>query len=366
MAYIHNKGNPSSDIWVIVNRPLPNDIDRKYVFSSGIGYVFDKMMKEAGLGDYFVTCYCPDTDSPNAYRNIDGELNSYRPSIILAIDTASAKLCTELVPKRQGKNYDPDVDSEISKYCGSLLRSQYLSYPHYVMPLLSPSTIVQQYKLREQVLLDLCKAKHEIEYVKKHGNLQPLPIRKLEYNFADFDELLYIIDSFVNSEYISTDIETIYPKSDSKYYGQTPGVPVVIGLAPSKDFGISFDMFREKVCETRRLWQSLDRVFRNTKIIGQNFFNFDSYYLEALGFEFDYESIYDTLIRHHVLWPELPHSLQYMTRQYTREPYYKDEGQGWSPKNMEGLKRYNCLDATVTYEVFEGEEQEFDDRPHLR
>jgi hypothetical protein len=54
-----------------------------------------------------------------------------------------------------------------------------------------------------------------------------------------------------------------------------------------------------------------------------------------------------------------------MTRQYTREPYYKDEGHGWSFKDMRKLKRYNALDVTVTYEVYLAQEQEFKERPHL-
>lgn len=364
--YIHNKGNPDSPVWVITNRPLSSDADRKYMFSGPMGYVWDKMMAEAGIDDYFVTCYQPDISNPSAYRNIDGDLRQYQPRLILPLDAAGARLCPELTPKRQGKNFNPDTDSEISKYCGSLLTSPYLKYPHYVMPLLGPQIIVQMYKLRDQVLLDLAKARSEVEYFKANGYLEALPSRNLHYNFSSIDELIYVIDSFAQADRISVDIETIYPKVDSQFYGKTPGLPIVIGLASSKDYGISFDAFRESKPETRRLWRSLDNLFRNSRFIGQNFFNFDLYYFETLGFQIDYEGIDDTLIRHHVLWPELPHSLQYMTRQYTREPYYKDEGQGWSPKNMDGLKRYNALDVTVTYEVWEAQEEEFNDRPYLR
>lgn len=367
MTYIHNKGNPSSDVWVIVNRPLPNDIDRKYIFSSGLGYVWHKMMEEVGLGEnYYVTCYTPDLANPSAYRNIDGELANYQPKIIIPLDAAGTRLCPEVVKKRRSKNYNAETDSDVSKYCGSLLRSPYLKYPHYVMPLVGPFVISQMYKLRDQVLLDLCKAKHELDYAKTNGILQPLPARNLVTDFSCFDELLYVIDSFANYPRISVDIETIYPKTKSAYYGQTPGVPIVIGLAPSKDYGISFDVFRESKSETRRLWRSMDTLFRNTKIIGQNVFNFDLYFLEALGFQINYENIDDTLIRHHVLWPELPHSLQYMTRQYTREPYYKDEGKDWNGKNLQGLKRYNALDVTVTFEVYEAQEEELNERSYLK
>lgn len=364
MPYIHSKGSPDCDVWVLVNRPLPGDTTRNYVFSSGLGYVFDKMMEEVGITNYHVTCYFPDTDNPNAASNIVGKLNQYRPKIVIPLDACGSTLCNELIPRRQSKNYNPELDSEIEKYCGSLLISPDLKYPHYVIPLLGPARIAQLYKLRDQVLLDLCKAKHELDYAKTNGTLQPLPSRRLVTNFSCFDELLWTIDGFRNHEKISVDIETIYPKIDSKYYGKTPGLPVVVGLAPSKDYGISFDVFRESIPETRRLWQALDNLLRNTTIIGQNFYNFDMYYFESLGFQLG--EIHDTLVRHHVLWPELPHSLQHMTRQYTREPYYKDEGQGWSLKNMDGLRRYNCLDVTVTYEVYEAQEEEFDERPYLR
>ena len=86
---------------------------------------------------------------------------------------------------------------------------------------------------------------------------------------------------------------------------------------------------------------------------------------ESLGFNISLEKVQDTLLRHHILWPELSHKLQFMTRQYTREPYYKDEGHGWSVKYMDRLRRYNCLDVCVTYEIYEAQEQEFKERPHL-
>jgi hypothetical protein len=59
------------------------------------------------------------------------------------------------------------------------------------------------------------------------------------------------------------------------------------------------------------------------------------------------------MVAHHVLWPELPHKLEFLAMQYTREPYYKDEGRKWRPSEGKAkLMRYNCKDATVTYEVF--------------
>jgi len=100
--------------------------------------------------------------------------------------------------------------------------------------------------------------------------------------------------------------------------------------------------------------------------LGQNFFNFDLFRYEALGFDIPTKNCQDTLIRHHILWPELPHKLQFLTRQYTRQPYYKDEGKMWNMKDMRQLRRYNCLDVCVTMEVYLQQELEFNERPYLK
>ena len=55
----------------------------------------------------------------------------------------------------------------------------------------------------------------------------------------------------------------------------------------------------------------------------------------------------------------MEHSLQFQTLQYTREPYYKDEGKTFSPKNKTGLLKYGGKDVCVTYEIFLEQEKEF-------
>jgi DNA polymerase I-like protein with 3'-5' exonuclease and polymerase domains len=71
---------------------------------------------------------------------------------------------------------------------------------------------------------------------------------------------------------------------------------------------------------------------------------------------------WDTMVAQHVLAPELPRSLEYLTSVLTREPYYKTEGRGnipgdtksWSLKaNKEALYVYNAKDTCCTFEVYE-------------
>jgi uracil-DNA glycosylase family 4 len=71
---------------------------------------------------------------------------------------------------------------------------------------------------------------------------------------------------------------------------------------------------------------------------------------------------HDTFAMQHVLEPELPKSLDFLTSILTREPYYKQEGRGeipedtkiWSEKvNKKDLYIYNNKDTAVTFEIAE-------------
>jgi hypothetical protein len=214
--------------------------------------------------------------------------------------------------------------------------------------------------------IDLGKISDEIAFYRKHGMIQPLRSRKLIFHDMEDDEVLTYLESFRDSEYLSLDIESVYPRKGSAYYKLHPGYPITLGIAPSAELGISFNLFRKTPAGSAAVWKKLDKIQSEAKIIGQNFFNFDALFLSALGFSMCPERFYDTLLRSHILWPELPRRLDFLTRQYTRQPFYKDSGKQWSTKDMSGLRKYNCLDVCCTYEVFEAQEAEFKQRPHLK
>src|ERR1700684_1365359 len=121
--YIHSKGSPSSSVWVIVDRPLSGDIDKGYLYSAPMGYVFDRMMQDAGIPDYYVTCRRPDVDSVNSLANVEGAINQYKPPIIITLGAVGKWFIKEMNPKFKKAKYSEDQDSEISKYAGSLCTS---------------------------------------------------------------------------------------------------------------------------------------------------------------------------------------------------------------------------------------------------
>jgi hypothetical protein len=331
------------------------------MFSGGAGYAFDRMMQDAGIPDYYVIARRPDTDNPDYVQGIPDALMRNRPPFIIPLGAAGQHLCKELEKSTRDKSYK----TPLSKYIGSLLSSNRLTYDNYTMPLHGVDTYIADWSERTiSTYFDLQKLREEYNFWKKHGVLQPLPFRQLIYQDQSLQALLGFFSRFARSKLLSVDIETCYPKKDSVFYPH-PGYTLTVGIADSSSFGISFNLFREDVNETKILWRALADLLYSVPQLGQNYFNFDQNHLSMLGFHIPIKRCQDTLIRHHILWPELPHKLQFQTRQYTREVYYKDDGHRWSLKSMDMLRRYNALDVTVTYEVYDQQESEFKMRPHL-
>lgn len=358
---IHNRGNPHAQTWVVCERPFPGDAAKGFLYSSPSGYVFDKMMHDAGIHDYYLTCRFNDLEDRYCATIVENDLNHYKPPTVITLGDTGKHFCPELRSKPKKGN---EERAELDKYAGSLLTSSLLRYEHFILPTYGPDKIIQDWSLRDIVVsLDLGKVTSELFNLRRTGRLKPLPNPQLEYNLS-FNETIAYLKFFETSKLLSVDIETVYPNKKSAYWPH-PGYPITIGIANSSALGISFNLFWEDPEQNLMLWRQLDATLRGKSILGQNFYNFDFPRLVSLGYDIDLDMVQDTMIRHHVLWPELPHKLQFLTRQYTRQPYYKDEGHKWNLKDMSSLRRYNCLDVVVTYEVYEKQFEEFKERSYL-
>ena len=365
---MNNRGNISSKLWLLQNFSEVKEADKTSgeLFSGTSGYHFNKMLEEAALpvGDIF---YCVNSDT-QATLDL---MNLYRPAIILLCGAQTTKeFCPEVANKK--KPFEVSLD----KQAGSLLQNSKINYPHYCVPIWPVDKIYQDWAYRDiYINLDLGHAKDELQYFIRYGKLQELP----SYNFLvepSFTELRdYFFDKLFKSRQVSAgDIETIGHQIRAKKLNKLsnpnllghPGYPYVMGLANSRTEAVSFSLWDYTIEQLVQVWRWLDALFKSTTLIGQNFFNFDLIWLEALGFRLQTAKLQDTYIRQHILWPELPRSLQFMVKQYTRCPYYKDEGKHWSPKQKKSYMRYNALDCVNTYEVFLKQEEEFNERPQLR
>jgi|SRR5580765_1229292 len=376
---IRDYGDINNPLWVVTKEPYAKDAENGYIYSGGYGYSFKKTWKLSGAPDPFITCVNPelsvDTDWNVHFPLFLQRLNNAKPKIIVSLGD---DLITRLVPAtapRQKKTSGKQA-SALWKWAGSLLQSPLLNFEHYIIGTYTPDFVTNNWDLHEiQGYIDFGRAKSELDYYNLHNSLQPMPVRSIitEPTYETVcDYLRWLLDAHANhnlpcENFVSSDIETIRPKKASPYYdlGHS-GYTYTISLAPSPKEAISFCLWDYPPSQAIIIWRLLARVLNEIPQIGQNYFTFDSHHLEALGYKICLVCCSDTMLRHHILWPGLPHKLQFQTRQYTREPYYKDEGKNWTVKHKHQLMRYNCLDTMVTYEIWIAQEEEFNDRPHLR
>lgn len=111
--------------------------------------------------------------------------------------------------------------------------------------------------------------------------------------------------------------------------------------------------------QEEEVWRLMCDLFdSDIPIVGQNIFTFDIPKLLELGVKFRRTNVlgnsraHDTLIRHHNIATELPHSLAFLTSIYTNMPHYKlmvkgAGGMMWAPDEI--MWTYNCRDCIATY-----------------
>jgi hypothetical protein len=330
-----------------------------FIFDSfqtdGAEHEFAKWLNEA----YLNHLDCQYVTLPlHEYDKLYDDLEKHKPPFICTVGAPPlGQLCPFTVNKRTS-------EAEISKYRGSFLCSPKLSWPHYVVPLYQPGYIFKAWDERSDAILCVAKLAEEFQYWRAWGVHQPLPQRQLisDPGADDCIDFLNAILQTSDETIVSVDIENIGIYHGKYKTKQRNRVPYVIGLCTDPLVGMSIGLAEytsEKQC---RIWRLLDRVLREKKQVGQNYYTHDLPWMQYLGFGTTIERTHDTLVRHHVLWPELSHKLDYQTFQYTREPYYKDEGKNWTVKERDKMKKYNVKDVCVTLEIYREQEKEFDAR----
>lgn len=137
----------------------------------------------------------------------------------------------------------------------------------------------------------------------KKSLAQPPEFYNLEPSVAELEE--YVGQS------IAFDIETAWPVSDDI---------TMVGIS-SRPFHVMVVPFSEQYLPV------LKRIFANApNLISQNGLQFDGPRLEEAGFTFHPEvEEFDVMLCQHLLEPDSPHDLGFITSKYTNKPYHKDQ-----------------------------------------
>ena len=365
-----NQGTENNPIWVITGTPYENDAPQNVIFSGGYGWNWKKVWKLSELPDAHIRsiypCLGATYDSPTILYKTHQEIERYKPTFIILLTDELLNYFVPVTKQIKEKN------SSIRKWAGSLLKCETFQWPHYIFCCQPPDYLTRNWDEHEIAgYIDLGHVKEEYDYFISNKCLNPLPRRTIitQPSYVDLLSLLnntlYKFDK-KEIQYISDDIETIRPKKGNTeknwtFYAKEghPGYPYCNAIATSPDFAFSYSYWDYEPFQCVKIWQLTNKILSTIPQIGQNYFTFDSHYHERMGFRCCLDKCQDTLIRHHILWPGLPHSLQFQTKQYTREPFYKDEGKNFRLVEKDKYMKYNAKDAAVTYEIWEKQEDEF-------
>ena len=371
--YVPLRGNTAASLCLIGEAPGENEEREGKAFSGASGQLLIKMTQEVGLkaADYWITNVFkvrpPDNDLSRIaeigipedahHLCLLEELYAYKPKIIVAVGgTAGGYLCPNTIDPKTGS-------CSVAKWHGSLLQSPKLQWPHYVCIMEHPAYILRMWSEKPIATFCLARAKEELDFVHSHGGgLNPLP----SYNIITSPTVQaacdWIGECTTQENPVSFDIELKGKRIGTKNYYFGPDM-FALAKSPWESMCIPF-FFEGDDVGTARMWRLLAHLLSEQYIIGQNEIGFDAQWMRRLGFEPNVSRWLDTMVLHHTLWIEQPHGLHFLGMQYTRHPYWKDDGKLWNPKESMGdnKQRYNALDTLGTYEVCLRELEELSER----
>jgi uracil-DNA glycosylase family 4 len=374
LKYVGTRGSPeTAKICIAGEAPGADEDASGFPFWGASGREQDRMLRDAGYDIQKDVWYSnaykvrpPDNeiarfselgiDMALCQAQFIEELTQYKPTIIVTTGKTSTNiLCPFTIPRKKGQ-VDAKKDG-FGKWRGSLLTSPLLSWDHYVVPVYHPAFILRAWSERCISVLIYTRAREEAEWTSINGRCRPLLERNLKGD-PSYDEVIQYLEECLDWPWpLSVDIESLWSSKLKIQY------PYIFGIAKNTFDALAFSMWDYDGPRLVRIFRLLNAILSTKNIIGQNFTVYDAHWLRSIGLRPRVELVDDTLIRHHTLFPELEHSLAFMVMQYTREPYYKEDGKVHAfGTGVSAIRKYCCKDVCCTYEVWQEQEKEFQTR----
>ena len=160
------------------------------------------------------------------------------------------------------------------------------------------------------------------------------------------EAMAYLRDLERSDKPIAFDIETMNTKETVCYgFANDPHKAICINLRDA-------EVNRFSVVQERELLFTIRKLCDSHNIVAQNG-SFDTYH-EWWRNGLRIKIWFDTLLAHHTLYPQLPHSLAFLVAQYTTHPFYKDEGKKWKEGgHIDDYWTYNGKDCALTFACYE-------------
>lgn len=214
-----------------------------------------------------------------------------------------------------------------------------------------PARILRDYSLRPVAQIDINRCAQEFLFPEAN-----LPKFTMRVN-PSFDEVMDFLIT-IPPTFVSFDIESIGRQVRCLGFSTDGQTAICIPffrvnriqtkqsgalVSPQSD-NTHFWSFEEE----KAIISATQEYFKEHQFIGQNF-PYDVTMLES-AYGLVFPNLYlDTMAAHHVAYPELPKSLDFLASVYTRIPHYSN----YDPKSDLSTWTYNGLDCIATFQVAE-------------
>ena len=342
------EGDKSAPYYLIGEAPGKHEEEEGRPFVGSAGKILNRSLFEAGIakhecrlanvmrirpaGNDFSTFSEEQVAAGIDYLKCD--IRECRPKVVIPMGNHALRALTG--------------ESGITEWRGSILWSKLLRVK--VIPTVHPSFIQHgNWDWAPIIKFDLCLAREELdkEYEPPHYTL---------ITENTFEGYMREMERLVGAEVVAFDLETTRASAGKNALITTVGFSDRPGYAIS----IPFDNNGEPVWEVKEeleLMQAVRRVLEGPakKVAFNSQFDVGvllySYGIHITNFWFD------PMCGFHILYPELPKSLDFVRSFYTRYPYYGHYahlGHYW-------FMKYNALDAVMAYECAMGIDKQMRD-----
>jgi len=339
---LYGEGRHDADIIIVGEALGENEAATGRPFVGGTGSMLRVMMRQAGLTNYYITntvkCHPPGNRDPsrleilhctNAY--LWDELERIKPNLIIPVGNIALRAIF------------PNAPAGITSVRGTTFETKWGK----VLPIVHPSFVRRgNPEFWAITVFDLMKAQRESQYPEVR---RPPEHFITEPGIWDITDITHKI--LKEGAPFSWDLETSGRGAKTNIFcigfAWSPWHAICIPFLRRGGEPYWDDPFLEK-----EAWACVAMLLqsKNTKI-GQNVFTFDIPVINGVGMAV-YPPQYDTLIDHHVVATELPHSLEFLSSIYTDIGFFKQDmkkagGTMWAPDEVTWT--YNCRDCTSDY-----------------
>ena len=326
-SFIRGVGDTTSKIAIVGDYTSAFDEQAPLPFQGGGGAVLERALHNAGLirGEVYLTHLFkersrakvkhgdPRGPAPQWYHEAKGaftdegnawvwrlreELNNIDANVIIACGNATYRALTDIQKLKDRRGY--------------IFPSVGLDRVRQVIPSVHPASCLRGNAHMQTVLAaDLAKAK---QFCNNREIVRPE--RKLIYDFANVEECLAWLDTFIQSDKpISVDTEVLHYELASIQFSNDPSMGVFIPIAD-----------RWTLDEEVLIWRKVQQVLAtpNEKILQNGIF--DIQFLAVRCGLIIEGKITDTMIAHSCMLPELPKGLGFLGSLYCgAQEYWKDK-----------------------------------------